>query len=291
MNCFRTVFATLLFALSFAAHAEFSLLVEGEYDGYEEEEVVAKVPWRSFFSTREVEISGTLRYPKLKEGSQARKFPLIVYNHGGHDKGKEGNARTPREVGIVVSILVRKGFAVLTPARKGFANNGVRRNDLNANITEPISCQASESEQGLNSAIADVSAFLAVLAKMDKLDTSRIVMTGHSRGGFLSLAYAAKYPTSVIGVVGFVPGWHSETCLFSYNYAKLTEFASKLKSPSHIFYANKDWFYDESHVRNFVQILSSNKDVVTVVKEGDHYAPRGDMDLWESSLEAIFKGK
>ncbi|MGE3432001.1 MAG: alpha/beta hydrolase family protein [Ramlibacter sp.] len=283
------MFTYLLLISSFAAHAEFTLLTEGEYDGHEEEEIVTKVPWRSFLSTRDVEISGTLRYPKLKDGAELRKFPVIVYNHGGHTKRKEGNSRTSQE--LMVSLLVRKGFAVLTPARKGFANSGVRRNTLEADVTEPISCDASESEQGLKSAITDVSAFLAAIAKNDKLDARRIVMSGHSRGGFLSLAYAAAHPGSVMGVVSFVPGWHSETCPTSYNYIKLSEFASRISSPTYIFYANRDWFYNESHVKNFVQMFSSNKEVAAIVVEGGHDVPRGEIGLWESSLEAIFKGK
>lgn len=195
---------------SISAHAEFTLLAENEYDGKEEEEVVVKVPYRTFFSTQEVETSGTLRFPKLKGDTEPRKFPVIIYNHGSQDKWKAGYSTTSGEV--IVSLLVRKGFAVLTPARKGFSNSGTKRNNLDANITEPINCQASELERGLNSALADVRAFLEILSRKNNLDMTRVIMAGHSRGGFLSLSYAAKYPTSIIGVIGFVPIWISEDC-------------------------------------------------------------------------------
>jgi dipeptidyl aminopeptidase/acylaminoacyl peptidase len=289
MRVLKAIFTLLLLNASISVHAEFTLLAESEYGGQEEEEIVTKVPYRTFFSTRDVEISGTLRYPKLKEDSQSRKFPVIIYNHGSQDKWKAGYSTTSGE--LIVSLLVRKGFAVFTPARKGFSNNGVKRNDIDANVTEPINCQVSDLERGLNSALVDVHAFLKLLSEKNNLDMSRVIMAGHSRGGLLSLAYAAKYPASIIGVISFVPIWISEDCNSSYNYPKLEELAKTVNSLTLVFYANRDRYYDESHAKNFARILSGNKNIQAAVKEGHHSALKGDIDLWDTSLEIIFKGK
>jgi predicted peptidase len=50
------------------------------------------------------------------------------------------------------------------------------------------------------------------LAKRSDIDPKRVVIAGVSRGGLLSLAFAARNPGSFVGAINFVGGWMDQEC-------------------------------------------------------------------------------
>ena len=144
--------------------------------------------------------------------------------------------------------FLRHRFEIL---RKGFNARGYPSSKMSVNKSEPISCGIqSSSESGVKSAIADVTEVIKVLKERGtKVDFEKIVLTGSSRGGFLSLALAANNLPGVISVLNFSGGWYSERCYADFNTQKFRQFGEVIKVPTLSFYGDRDSYYSTFHIR------------------------------------------
>jgi dienelactone hydrolase len=262
---------------------------------YKEEIITAKTPFKAgfFSSEKEVEVYGVLWTPRLKKGEQPKKLPLFVMNHGSQGPTVK-NIVNVRADGATIT-LIENGFAVFAPVRKGFRRAGDPPTDISVDSSEPIACNSwPAQEAGLKSAKDDVKALLAQLKGRQDVDTNRIVLAGHSRGGFLSLALAAEQLQGLLGVINLVGAWHSEPCPSgpSYNNGKLAQFAKEANVPIFSYYGTKDTFYPEEVARGFVQILSQNKKAVSEMTSGyNHYSHQRDYEPWVAVATKLIKAE
>ena len=125
--------------------------------------------------------------------------PLIVFNHGGGDKDRPGVPTVFRAEDIARVFLAR-GYNVIVPMRKGRGLSGGP--DVEDFDTTPH-IQAE-------SAVEDLDAVVDHMAAQPWVDPARIIVAGWSRGGFLSLIYAARFPLKVAGVINFAGCWTPE---------------------------------------------------------------------------------
>ena len=105
---------------------------------------------------------------------------------------------------------------------------------------------------GFDRALADIDAAVRVLLARADVDARQVIIGGHSRGGMLSLAYAARYSGRVRGVLNFVGGWLStwhET--FSAVHQTIAADAAKSDTPTLWLYGGKDQLYGISDIRPF----------------------------------------
>jgi len=127
-------------------------------------------------------------------------FPLVVLSHG-----------TPRDPGRRVSQgriryasqsweFVNLGFAVVIPMRRGYGNSEGEYAEAEGRCD-----QALFYEAGLESA-RDLLATVRFMATRPFIDPRRIILAGHSSGGFASLALASQGFPGLAAVINFGGG-------------------------------------------------------------------------------------
>src|SRR5687767_7651127 len=142
---------------------------------------------------------------------------VVLFSHG----STGGLARSPKEPGgahalpaSVVQFFVSRGYTLVAPMRRG-------RGESTGTYVEECSvftgqCTVAEQvalgERGIREALADTDAVIQqiVLDRIAPVD-SKVLLVGHSRGGFLSLVLAGERPALVKGVVNFAGGWYGVT--------------------------------------------------------------------------------
>jgi dienelactone hydrolase len=107
----------------------------------------------------------------------------------------------------IIRFFTDRGYAVAAPNRRG------RGESTGTYVEECEGCSPtqyySRGARGLDEAIRDLDTVVSALAATPDIDSSRIMMTGPSRGGFLSVIYAAERPQRIWSIVNFAGGWFS----------------------------------------------------------------------------------
>jgi isopentenyldiphosphate isomerase/esterase/lipase len=116
----------------------------------------------SFFNSKKEKISAILFTP-----SEKGKFPAFVFCHG-FTSSKHNKKSIARNI-------ARKGFAVLIFDASGSGESGGRFED-----------------HSISKYVSEVGSAIQFMKKQDFVDPGRICIGGHSLGGMVSLAYAAK---------------------------------------------------------------------------------------------------
>jgi dienelactone hydrolase len=127
-------------------------------------------------------------------------FPLVVLSHG-----------TPRDSRLRVSQgriryalqsweFVNLGFAVVIPMRRGYGHSEGEYAEAEGRCD-----QALFYEAGLESA-RDLLATVSFMAARPFIDPRRIILAGHSTGGFASLALASQGFPGLVAVINFGGG-------------------------------------------------------------------------------------
>jgi pimeloyl-ACP methyl ester carboxylesterase len=185
----------------------------------------------------------TTMFPQTSPG----KHPVVIFNHGSTGPGivpKDFVSRGGNGATFFHSI----GYIVVVPMRKG---RGLSEGPyLEEDDSLPFSVQ-------LDSAIEDLHAVVEYERKQSDVDPRRIVLAGASRGGFLSAAYAGRYPTNIIGVINFSGGWFGEGtgAASDFNFQIFRQAGHDAKVPMLWLYADHDPVYslpfDESEFAQF----------------------------------------
>jgi dipeptidyl aminopeptidase/acylaminoacyl peptidase len=138
------------------------------------------VRWKSFDGRS---ISGLLSLPPERF---ADKRPVLIDIHG----GPEGQAKVGF-MGRANHFIEDLGIAIVQPNVRGSSgygktflalDNGMKRED----------------------SVKDIGALLDWIATQPRLDASRVVVSGGSYGGYMSLAVAATYPQRIAGAIDVV---------------------------------------------------------------------------------------
>jgi len=150
------------------------------------------VKWKSFDG---LEISGVLYRPPAKFTGPR---PVIINVHGGPD-AKEW----PRQIGRSNYFRNGLGITIIYPNIRASAGFGRTFETL-------------DDGQQRENAIKDIGALLDWIATQPALDKTRVMITGPSYGGYVSLAAAIDYPNRIravapaFGITDF-PGYLSST--------------------------------------------------------------------------------
>ena len=126
-------------------------------------------------------------------------FPLVVFNHG---KNQGDLHLQPRSRPIAFAReFVRRGYAVISPNRQGFAGSGGAYRQEGCNVTKNGIAQAD-----------DIGATVRYMSHQSYVDASRIVVAGTSHGGLASLAYGTEAARGVRGIINFSGGLRQDLC-------------------------------------------------------------------------------
>ena len=168
-------------------------------------------------------------------------FPLVIYSH---TAGAKTPARQTVRPTLLAQLLVGQGIAVLAPMRRG-------RGASEGSPAEPFDCNPGAHAGGVDNAVQDTDAAVAYARTLPFVDASRVVLAGSSRGGLLSLVYAARRPDVAVGVVSFVGAWTSQSCSRGFHESALAEAGRAARAPSLWLYAENDSYFSTDDVRRY----------------------------------------
>jgi pimeloyl-ACP methyl ester carboxylesterase len=140
-----------------------------------------------------VKLVGDLFVPAAGK-DPAKKFPVVIYNHGSVNPGCDTCKHTPEPPCAIARTFVSEGYLVFMPHRRGYTpSTGV-------NQAGPLKDEA-----------ADVVDALKYLEKHQGkvADTTKVALVGHSLGGIASI-YANETDfgqTAVVSIAGGSESW------------------------------------------------------------------------------------
>ncbi len=174
----------------------------------------------------DIKLEATLYLPSGKGP-----FPVLVFNHGSASPDVPNKVTTPyREV---AGVFIQEGYAVIVPMRRGRGASGGKPHDRST-------CDRNLSIEGLDHGLEDIDAVMRYVRQNPTFDSSSILIGGQSRGGLLAVAYAAKHPQNIKGVINFVGGWMAHWRCTFYAEEIFREAGAKIKVPTVFIYAKND---------------------------------------------------
>jgi pimeloyl-ACP methyl ester carboxylesterase len=178
-------------------------------------------------------------------------FPTLMFNHGSTGVGNDPSVFTSTVTSPALAKHFNdRGWMVVFPQRRGRGKSG----GLYDEGFEPDRSQYSDDPQyalpGFEHALVDVGWVVEHLLARDDVDREHLLIGGHSRGGFLALAFAASHPNLFRGVLNFVGGWVDEHGPASEMVNPvIARRGANFQGPSVWLYAQNDPFYSVAHSR------------------------------------------
>lgn len=195
---------------------------------------------RSADGSRPLELEGTFYGTK-----SLVPVPLAIINHGS-DTGRDllksfsyyDMARWLNESGYAVLVLMRRGRGL----SEGEYGEDFYNTDRNGNVIDMA--------QGLREAVEDLDSAMAFGRTLPMVDKGPVLLIGQSRGGLLAVHYAGLKPDQVRGVINFAGGWVAgRTAPLNTPVFSQAGRMSGIRVREIWFYAEKDSFYPEEHIR------------------------------------------
>jgi pimeloyl-ACP methyl ester carboxylesterase len=123
---------------------------------------------------------------------------VIIMSHGSTG-GKQASIKTSFKFAGISKIANQHGFIFFVYNRKG-------RGLSEGNFTEETGkCDFGSLSRENQEAVLQLQQVIRHVREKHKVE--KVVLMGHSRGGFLSSYYAGKFPTEVSTVVNLAGGW------------------------------------------------------------------------------------
>ncbi|WP_229011257.1 dienelactone hydrolase family protein [Paraburkholderia gardini] len=210
-------------------------------------------------------------------------FPMIVFNHGkirGDPRTQERSDPLP-----LAREFVRRGYVVVAPNRRGFAESG--------GTYEQDGCDIARN--GLGQA-ADVAATINFMSRMPYVDATHIVVSGTSHGGLATIAYGSEATSGVRALINFSGGLRQDSCAdWQGNLVQaFGDYAEKTRVPSLWLYGDNDSIWPAALVGKmytaYVEHGASAKMVDFGVYKNDAHRLVGDRDgvrVWWPAVEAF----
>ncbi|WP_441258326.1 alpha/beta hydrolase family protein [Bradyrhizobium sp. 521_C7_N1_3] len=127
-------------------------------------------------------------------------FRLAVIAHASTQNVLRRAQMPQPEYRALVAFLVARGFAVLVPERLGHGATGGRY------VEDQGGCDEADYARSGRATAAEISLALDFLRKQDFVRQDKIVVLGHSAGGWGALALANADPNAISAIIAFAPG-------------------------------------------------------------------------------------
>jgi pimeloyl-ACP methyl ester carboxylesterase len=186
-------------------------------------------------------------------------FPTLLFHHGSAGMGNDSVVFTSTVTSPALARFFNdRGWMVVFPQRRGRGKSG----GVYAEGLEPdgsgYSHRPERALEGFEHALHDVECAVAHLLERPDVDHDRLLIGGHSRGGFLALAAAGARPGMFQGVLNFVGGWVDEQATADEINGGLAMRGAGFTGPTLWLYADNDPFYGLVHSRkNFGAFLAA----------------------------------
>lgn len=186
-------------------------------------------------------------------------FPLLIFNHGSTGRGDvPAAARSVHLPHPIAQHFLENGWMIVSPHRRGRGWSEGLYDEGFLKDRSRYSGEPRTTLAGFDRAIADIDAAVSVLLARPDVNPHQVIMGGQSRGGALSLAYAARHPGRVRGVLNFVGGWLSTWHqTFSEVHKTIATDAAGSDTPTLWLYGGKDQLYGIDDMRPIFDVFRS----------------------------------
>ncbi len=175
------------------------------------------------------------------------------------------------------TVFAQHGYAAVIVMRSGYGQSA-------GPFMEGLGpCTARTYQEAGNAAGADLLASLAVLRREPWVDPARVVLVGHSMGGFAILAAAATNPPGVLGFISFAGAVGSPRPDFVCQPDRLTEadriFGQTARIPGLWIFAQNDHFFGPDLAKAMFDAYRANG-APTSLFEAPPYGHDGHTLIW-----------
>lgn len=208
-------------------------------------------------------------------------WPLVVLNHG-NNPGPDKHMQSRWRPDWVADFFVRQGYMVIVPMRLGYAGSS---GTFEYNC-DPVAFGDRAADE--------VEAAIRYFVKRNEVKPKQVLVIGQSQGGWVTLAYAAKYngARAVVNMDGGIAapnpscpaGWQKQLI------AAGRVIGAKAKSPSLWMYANDDPYFPPLIVSSlFEAYRGAGADArLKTVPNGGHafmWGPHFNEEQWRTTVE------
>jgi dienelactone hydrolase len=203
-------------------------------------EEVIQIPMavKGVFKDKRVLLEGT-----IFRQQQGGPFPLVILNHGYMDpvrRRTEGRRRFEKQS----QEFVKRGFAIVVLMRRGYAKS---EGECTEDFTNCDNVDLYEA--GLESA-KDLLATVRFMETQPYIDRSKLLLAGHSAGGFASLAAASQKVDGLFGVINFAGARGSRgQCSLRHLCRAMEKFGRTSKVPTLWLYSENETFFSPASVK------------------------------------------
>lgn len=213
---------------------------------------------------------------------------IVVINHGSTGRGHgsngydESRVKTPVKFVKLNPALVAKGYKTFVLMRKGRGNSEGRFTEEDART-----CGWSDQIRGVEEAEPQLDQFVDWLRNEYKVD--KVILMGHSRGGFLSSYYSVRHPDKISYAVNISGGW-TTACEAKNGITRqmLTDSSDKFKRQAWV-YSTKDSYFTDDQLAGFESLAKSSGvpfiRLETTSGDGHGFAT-SNPQLWLDQIEA-----
>ena len=221
--------------------------------------------------------------------------PLVILNHGAPGYADDA-VKWSWHFEAEARFFLARGYNVVVPMRKGRGRSGGPFLEP-SNPTIPTALQ-------VDSAVEDEDTVVNAMRAEPWVDPARIIVAGMSRGGGLSVAYAARHPDKVAGVINFSGGWWSEhysAGAMARESRELLAAAGKTaRAPELWLYADNDSYFSLAYARETFYAFRANGgtgdflafgkvSAVPSKNAGNGHALFEHVGMWEAAVAAYLR--
>ncbi|GHN02231.1 hypothetical protein WSM22_37200 [Cytophagales bacterium WSM2-2] len=156
-------------------------------------------------------------------------FPLVIYNHG----SRAGSERQEVSCNFVASMLVKQGYAVIVPERRGYGkSDGLTYGDeVGSNVGSKMMARFNEEASDVIALVDILKAAAPEVNTIAKeIDFKRVGIMGWSHGGIISLITAGTRHdfAALVNQAGGALTWNGSPTLRS----ELPKLGEQIKIPA-----------------------------------------------------------
>ncbi|MGE0038487.1 MAG: alpha/beta hydrolase family protein [Xanthobacteraceae bacterium] len=243
---------------------------------------------------------GTFRLEALivRPARAEGKLPIALITHGKNLKAEENQQLRADFFAPQARDFAARGWLSVVVIRRGYGeSDGIPGVSRGAAF---MSCRNADLVRGFDIEADDLAAALQVIAARPDADPSRVIAVGQSLGGGTVLAFAARRPAGLIGVVNVSGGvWRSDdngACDFDALVEAMTTFGSRTRVPTLWLYAENDSLFRPDVVARLHSAYTEAGGVAKlwmfppILNDGHNlFADFGGRVKWLNALDRFFK--
>jgi pimeloyl-ACP methyl ester carboxylesterase len=162
----------------------------------------------------------------------------ILFSHGSTG-GKKELISYSTKFPTIASEVTKQGYRLVVYMRKG------RGKSEGVFVEETGKCDRGSLDWEVADAYPQINQVVDQIR--DRYKADKVILMGHSRGGFLSSLYAANNPSKVIAAVNLAGVWSAfcESRNNGYSHDALKESATKFKNQYWVYFENDSYFSEK----------------------------------------------